>query len=571
MGPCTNITGGEFDSTYDAGLLILAAIGDFVWHDLNGNGQQNGGEPGMAGVQVNLYKGDGSYVGTTYTDVNGYYLFDFLYPGNYYLEFIDPAGFEQTFFNRGSDVTDSDVDRSNGPRTTATTYLAPGERDMTWDAGYYKCIPIGDLVWYDINKNDIWNTNENGINGLKVNLWRNHFGTWMIWDFKYTGHKPGTPSDDGYWKFCAPPGEYYVEVIMPPLGLVRARANVGTNEENDSDITNANGPTTTDKFTVLSGQEKCDLGAGFYPMAQAGNLVWRDANVNGIQESNEPKVEGVKVEAIEKATGKVAATTLTDSDGTYNINYLEQQAYYLRFSPPAGYGATLPRRVSDDMDSDVDHSNGSNTTRTIEFISGKINENIDMGIAFGVLPVDWLDVNARRVNNIHEITWSTAKEVNASHYEVERRMESDAEFKLIPGKVPAKGNTSDVSNYSLNDQDVDKPGVYVYRVKQTDFDGQYTYSKLVSVSHSGTLSVSLYPNPAKEETNINVMVGQDSKVEIELFDSASKLIASIKPSDAQKAGETMYNLKLNDVPAGVYNVVITINGQAVQKKLIRIE
>jgi uncharacterized repeat protein (TIGR01451 family) len=571
LGPCTNITGGEFDSTYDAGLLILAAIGDFVWHDLNGNGQQNAGEPGIAGVQVNLYKGDGSYVGTTYTDINGYYLFDFLYPGNYYLEFIDPAGFEQTFFNRGSDVTDSDVDRSNGPRTTATTYLAPGERDMTWDAGYYKCIPIGDLVWYDINKNDIWNTNENGINGLKVNLWRNHFGTWLIWDFKYTGHKPGTPSDDGYWKFCAPPGEYYVEVIMPPLGLVRARANVGTNEENDSDITNANGPTTTDKFTVLSGQEKCDLGAGFYPMAQAGNLVWRDANVNGIQESNEPKVEGVKVEAIEKATGKVAATTVTDSDGTYNINYLEQQAYYLRFSPPAGYGATLPRRASDDMDSDVDHSNGSNTTRTIEFTSGKINENIDMGIAFGVLPVDWLDVNARRVNNVHEITWSTAKEVNASHYEVERRMESDAEFKLIPGKVPAKGNTTDVSNYSLNDQDVEKPGVYVYRVKQTDFDGQYTYSKMVSVNHSGTLSVSLYPNPAKEETNINVMVGQDSKVEIELFDSASKLIASIKPSDAQKAGETMYNLKLNDVPAGVYNVVITINGQAIQKKLIRLE
>ena len=94
---------------------------------------------------------------------------------------------------------------------------------------------------------------------------------------------------------------------------------------------------------------------------------------------------------------------------------------------------------------------------------------------------------------------------------------------------------------------------------------------MVSVNHSGTLSVSLYPNPAKEETNINVMVGQDSKVEIELFDSASKLIASIKPSDAQKAGETMYNLKLNDVPAGVYNVVITINGQAIQKKLIRLE
>ena len=137
---------------------------------------------------------------------------------------------------------------------------------------------IGDLVWYDINKNDVWDTNENGLNGLKVNLWRNHFGTWVIWDYTPTGHKPDTPSDDGYWKFCAPPGQYYVQVIMPPLGLVRARPNIGSIEEIDSDITNANGPTTTDMFTVLSGQSVCDLGAGFYPQALVGNLVWNDLN-----------------------------------------------------------------------------------------------------------------------------------------------------------------------------------------------------------------------------------------------------------------------------------------------------
>ncbi|HMU05921.1 MAG TPA: SdrD B-like domain-containing protein, partial [Saprospiraceae bacterium] len=187
LGPCTNITGGEFDSTYDAGLLILAAIGDFVWHDLNGDGLQSVGEPGIPGVQVNLYKGDGSFVGTTFTNVNGRYLFDFLYPGDYYLEFIDPAGYDKTFANTGNnDANDSDNDGSNGPGTTKTTYLAPGERDMTWDAGYYICVPIGDLVWYDINKNDVWDTNENGINGLVVNLWRNHFGTWIVWETKYT-------------------------------------------------------------------------------------------------------------------------------------------------------------------------------------------------------------------------------------------------------------------------------------------------------------------------------------------------------------------------------------------------
>jgi uncharacterized repeat protein (TIGR01451 family) len=572
LGPCTNITGGEYDSSYDAGLLILAAIGDFVWHDLNGDGLQSAGEPGIPGVQVNLYKGDGTFVGTTFTNASGYYLFDFLYPGNYYLKFVDPTGFERTFVNRESnDAVDSDEDGSNGPGTTLTTYLAPGERDMTWDAGFYKCIPIGDLVWYDINKNDVWNTNENGINGLKVNLWRNHFGTWTIWEFQYTGHKPGTPSDDGYFKFCAPPGQYYVEVIMPPLGLVRARPNIGTNEEYDSDLTNANGVATTDNFTVLSGQEKCDLGAGFYPQAIAGNLVWRDNNANGAQEANEPKVEGVKVEAILASTKQVAASSVTDADGVYMIEGLEKQAYYLKFTPPSGLGATVAKATSDDLDSDVDHSNGANTTRVFEMLPAVVNENIDMGLVFGVLPVDWLDVNAVRVNNTHVISWTTAREVNVSHYIVERKLNNETEFTAIPGKVDAKGNTTQNSSYSLADLDVNKTGTYIYRVKQVDFDGKFTYSRLVKLSNAGESSIDMYPNPAKQQTNLQVVVAEDSEVSIELFDATSKLVKVIRKSEVQRSGDEVYNINLEDISAGVYNVVVTINGVTVQKKLIRIE
>ena len=571
LGPCTNITGGEFDSTYDAGLLILAAIGDFVWHDLNGDGVQGSGEPGIPGVQVNLYKGDGTFVGTTFTNANGYYLFDFLYPGNYYLEFVDPSGFERTFANIGGDAADSDIDGSNGPGTTATTYLAPGERDMTWDAGYYKCVPIGDLVWYDINKNDVWDSYENGINGLKVNLWRLHFGTWLIWDYTFTGHKPGTPSDDGYWKFCAPPGTYYVEVVMPPLGLVRALPNIGSNEENDSDLTNANGISTTDNFTVLSGQMKCDLGAGYYPQAIAGNLVWRDSNQNGVQESGEARAEGVTVQAVEVATGAVVATTETDAEGVYTLDGLEKKGYYLRFTPPSGFVPTVPHATSDNMDSDVDNSNGPFTTKVYNMEPAMVNENIDMGLAFGVLPVDWLDVNAKRVNKTHVVSWTTAREVNVNHYIVERRYENEKEFTAIPGKVDAKGNASATTSYDLTDFDVDRTGTYVYRVRQVDFDGQYTYSRIVKVTHLGDTSVDMYPNPAKAETNIQVVLSDDASVQIELFDAASKLVKVIRKAQVQNAGDEIYNVSLTDVPAGVYNVIITIDGVTFQKKLIRIE
>ena len=570
-GPCTYITGGEFDSTYDAGLLILAAIGDYVWHDLNGDGLQTPGEPGIPGVQVSLYKGNGDFVGYVFTDNNGYYLFDFLYPGDYYLSFTAPQGMDLTFFNKGNDAKDSDVDGTHGEGTTATTTLSPGERDMTWDAGYYFCIPVGDLVWYDTNLNDVWNTNENGINGLTVNLWRNHFGTWVIWDYTLTGHKPDTPSDDGYWKFCAPPGEYYVEVIMPPLGLVRARPNIGTIEEIDSDITNANGLTTTDKFTVLSGQQKCDLGAGFYPQAQVGNLVWNDTNANGVQEASEPIVSGVLVQAVVAATGQVMSESVTGQDGTYKLENIEKADVFIRFAPPAGYGATAARVTDDSRDSDVDHSYGANTTRLLSMQPSMENFNIDMGVVFGVLPVDWLDINAVRKDDTHIISWTTAREVNVSHYEVERKLDGQKDFETLPEKVEAKGNTTLNTHYSKVDIDVAKPGVYVYRVKQVDFDGKFTYSPLAKVIHVGETSIGLYPNPARTSTSLEVVLSDDAELKVEMYDAASKLVRVIETPSKTKAGYHIFPIDIENIPVGVYNVIVNINGVETAKKLIRIE
>ncbi|MBC7884077.1 MAG: T9SS type A sorting domain-containing protein, partial [Saprospiraceae bacterium] len=569
---CFFVNPGQRENTIDAGIVQLSAIGDYVWNDQNGDGLQSVGEAVLPGVQVNLFRGDGSFVSSQFTAANGKYLFDFLYPGNYYLQFISPAGFEFTFPNRGSnDAIDSDVDGSNGPGTTPITTLTPGERDLSWDAGLYRCVPIGDLVWYDINKNDIWDSNENGINGLRVNLWRNQAGTWSIWGYQFTGHKPGTPSDDGYFQFCAPPGQYYIQVIMPPLGLVRALPNVGNNEEIDSDITNANGAGTSATFTLLSGQSKLDLGAGYYPMAVVGNLVWMDENLNGIQDEGEPKAAGVVVEAIDANTHELLAEAITDVEGIYLLDYLEKKDMYLRFNPPSGFSATIPEATNDEMDSDVDHSYGLNTTRLLSMQPSDVNENIDMGLAIGLLPVSWLDVSAERVNDTHIITWSTAKEVNVSHYEVERKMEEDKEFSLIPGKVPSKGNANSVSHYNLTDFDVEKTGIYVYRVKQVDFDNKFTYSKLVYLNHQGEDQISMFPNPARSETNIEVILSHDAEVKIELFDAASKLVKVLSNSFDLNEGSEVYPINLSDVPAGVYNVVITIDGVSIQKKLIRIE
>ncbi|HLO54261.1 MAG TPA: SdrD B-like domain-containing protein, partial [Saprospiraceae bacterium] len=569
---CFTLNAGERSDDIDAGLVQLSSIGKFVWDDLNGDGLQSPSEPGISGVTVKIFLTDGTLVDSTITSSNGQYEFNGLYPGNYYLTFTTPEGYSFTFANSGSnDAVDSDVNGANGVGTTSVFTLLPGVRNNTLNAGMYRCISIGDLVWYDLNRNDVWDSNENGINGLPVNLWRNVGGTWIIWDTKFTGFKPNSPSADGYFNFCAPPGQYYIEVIIPQLGLVRARPNIGNNEEIDSDLTNAFGPGTSASFTVTSGQQKNDLGSGYYPMAIAGNLVWQDDNQNGLQDDEEPKVAGIKVQAYDANTHLVVAEAITDEEGKYTLDYLERTDIYIKFDVPSGFSPTIARAADDAMDSDVDHSFGPNTTRMFAMESGMVNENIDLGIAFGVLPVEWLDVNASRLNNTHIVSWRTAKEVNVAYYIVERRFANETVFTEIPGRVAVNGNTNAIQAYSLIDQDVAPSGVYIYRVKQVDFDGKYTYSKLVSVQNQGEDIITLYPNPAKDEANLEISLTRDGEISVEIFDNTSKLLKVVATEQQQLRGVKSYPLNLQDMSAGIYNLKISINGVVTQKKLIRIE
>ena len=543
-----------------------ASVGSFVWHDINGDGQQSPGEPGIPGVHVVLYDPLSNVVAQTSTGVNGQYLFTDVLPGDYYIRFNPPSNFELTFINIGDDNLDSDAGTFNGPATTDIFTLLPGENINSIDAGLYICVPIGDLVWYDSNKNDIFNITENGINGLRVNLWRNNFGVWQVWDYEYTGPKPGSPSDDGYFNFCVPPGTYFVEVIMPPLGLVRARADIGNNEEIDSDI-NADG--RTNNFSVTSGQSKNDLGAGFYPMAVAGNLVWRDDNLNGIQDVGEAKVQGVVVEAIELGTGNVVSAAITDSDGIYTLDYLEKQIYYLKFTPPAEYTATIPGAASDNLDSDVDHSFGINTTRAFSMEPSSENNNIDMGVAFGILPVEWLNIQAKKNDLGNLIKWTVAKEWNVSHYVIERKISENQQFIELADKIFVKNNTLGQSEYIYNDLDKLPVGTCYYRVKQVDFDGKFSYSEIVYIKESSSLSINLYPNPAKSLTNLEILQDKDALIEVDLLDANGKFVKRLLADYEIKKGENLIPINLQEFPKGLYMVRISDgSGSAIDKKLL---
>ncbi|HCY22750.1 MAG TPA: hypothetical protein DHV29_04605 [Bacteroidales bacterium] len=114
------------------------------------------------------------------------------------------------------------------------------------------------------------------------------------------------------------------------------------------------------------------------------------------------------------------------------------------------------------------------------------------------LPVSMIGFYAEKVFDGSELTWITATENNNDYFTVERSLDG-IEFEAI-GIVDGAGNSNVVRTYQFSDYGP-LSGVVYYRIKQTDFNGEFEYSDIVAVDFATDeepLIVELFPNPADD-------------------------------------------------------------------------
>lgn len=539
-----------------------STIGDFVFNDADGDGVQDSNESGISGIIVTLYTPTGDIVAIVETDGAGGYEFTEVPAGDYYIGFEAGDEYTASAPDIGSDATDSDITGAFGDNTT-DIFSVDGDDD-TIDAGFYFCAEIKGVTYYDVNEDDVRQTTENGINGLVVNVYRRVGSAWVFYDSETTHHDYDTPSDDGIWDFCVAPGQYYVEVVMPPIGLVRVRPFVG-GANFDSDINGANGPNTTPSFILSAGGAKTDLGAGYYPMATVGNRVWYDENQNGIQEDEEPKAAGVTVQVYDMNHDLVDEVT-TDGEGRYTVEYLEKKQYYLKFEAPEGLTFTFADATDDDADSDVNHQMGANTTSPRMFSPGETVLNIDAGLISGVLPLTWGDIFVERRRDAHQLQWTTLQELNVDRFVVERRLENVPEYDEI-GRIDAVGNSNQISAYDFVDQDIEVGGIYYYRILQIDNDGQSSYSKVVHTIAVHSSFGQIYPNPTSGKVNIAHDHETENVVQISIINAQGVVVLQ----EQLVVKMTDLSFDISSLPIGIYEVVIKKDGTTLHSdRLIKI-
>lgn len=183
----------------------------------------------------------------------------------------------------------------------------------------------------------------------------------------------------------------------------------------------------------------------------------------------------------------------------------------------------------------------------------------DIGLPF---PINLLSLKATLLSNqTGLIEWSTNGEINNDYFEVEKLVKNN-HFDII-GKVKGAGTTTELSNYSLIDGNVGIGTTY-YRLKQTDFDGSFNYSDIVSLYKDNERVILMYPNPATTAVTINISdVSSISPAEISFINMLGQEVKKITTITNNN------EVNVSDLAAGTYTIGINMKKKVSYHKLIK--
>ncbi len=174
-----------------------------------------------------------------------------------------------------------------------------------------------------------------------------------------------------------------------------------------------------------------------------------------------------------------------------------------------------------------------------------------------VLPIKLSSFTAIKNGATTDIAWTTETELNNDFFNVERST-NGTDFRSI-GKKEGAGNSVSRVNYGFIDENPSQ-GINYYRLKQTDFDGRFSYSKVVSVNHNAKNKVAITPKTTQGRLNINSDLKDYS---VEVYNISGQLVKTFsnlsltQSIDIDELNMGVYFLKVSSENAFIETIKIT--------------
>jgi len=187
-------------------------------------------------------------------------------------------------------------------------------------------------------------------------------------------------------------------------------------------------------------------------------------------------------------------------------------------------------------------------------------------ISSGPLPIKLLEFNASNNQGRIDLKWITLNEVNNEYFTIEKSKDAQNWIEVV--RTLGAGN----SNVNIEYFEVDNEpyqGISYYRLKQTDYDGNFEYFNIVPVKvdeYNGKINI--FPNPVMKNENLNISFGNFGQ----------EILLVIRDLKGQEFfSKAKLNVKENnvvavpisdDIPSGIYIVTATSENQIYNQKII---
>ncbi|RKY98867.1 MAG: hypothetical protein DRQ13_03095 [Ignavibacteriae bacterium] len=172
------------------------------------------------------------------------------------------------------------------------------------------------------------------------------------------------------------------------------------------------------------------------------------------------------------------------------------------------------------------------------------------------IPVELVSLVAENILDEVILKWQTASETNNMGFEVEKGEKSivngQTDWNKV-GFINGSGTTTERMNYIFKEK-ISKPGIYLYRLKQIDFDGTVAYSPEVEIDVTGPKEFALfqnYPNPFNPVTTIKFSLPKQADVKLVVYNAVGQVVEELI-NETMEEGYHEVQFTADDFASGVY-------------------
>ena len=190
----------------------------------------------------------------------------------------------------------------------------------------------------------------------------------------------------------------------------------------------------------------------------------------------------------------------------------------------------------------------------------------------GALPVELTSFNYSVSGRDVILNWQTSSEYNNSGFEIERSVQNESEHDIwiTAGFVDGSGTATVPQNYTFTDRNLNT-GKYKYRLKQTDFNGNFEYFSLSSEVNIGSPDKFIlhqnYPNPFNPVTKIDFELHSSGIMSMVVYDIMGKEVKTLL-NEKREAGVYSIVFDGNGLSSGIYFYTLTSGSISMTKKFI---